>query len=67
MANQTACNKELSQDDIRVATKDRLPASMQDEMQDKDKDYSSLKHEEWCDLMYTTEAKDNRKRSADQI
>ena len=50
-----------------VATKDGLPTSMQDEIEDKDKDYHSFPHKEWCDLLSTMEAKDNRKRTTDQI
>ena len=38
------CDKELSEDDIHVATKDVLPTSMQDEMEYKYKDYQSLPH-----------------------
>ena len=34
---------------------------------DKDKDYSSLPHTEWCDLLYTMEEKYNPKQEADQI
>ena len=39
-----AHNKELSEDDICVATKDGLLSSMQDEMEDKGKYYISFHH-----------------------
>ena len=40
---------------------------MQDEMEDRYKDYFSFTHKELCDLLYTTEAKYNKKIAADQI
>ena len=48
-------------------TKDGLPESMHNDMEDKDNDYNSLKYEEWYDLLSTLEAKYNRKISAYQI
>ena len=40
---------------------------MQDEFEDNQEDYCYLTHEELCDLLYTIEVKDNRKRAATQI
>ena len=40
---------------------------MQNELEDKDEEYSSILHEEWCDLLSTIEFKDNSKRSASHI
>ena len=37
--------KEWSEYEIRVETKDWVPTSIQDEMEDKDKEYRSLPHE----------------------
>ena len=34
------CNKELSEHEIRVSTKDRLPTSIQYEFEDKYEDFS---------------------------
>ena len=45
-----------------LKTRGRLSTYMQDELEDKDKDYRSVPHEEWCDILYTMQAKDNRKR-----
>ena len=38
-------DKELSDNMICVATKYRLPTLMQDELEDKDKDYRPVSHE----------------------
>ena len=40
---------------------------MQDELEDKQEDYCSLDHDDWCDIMSTIKVKDNRKRAATQI
>ena len=40
---------------------------MQDEMEDKYKDYFSLPHEEWRDLLSNMKEKDNRKQATSQI
>ena len=61
------CVQELTVSEIRVSIKDRLPSSMQYELYDHQEDYCSLTHEYWCDLLYTIEVKDNRKRSAIHI
>ena len=53
--------------EIIVAIKDVLSSSMQDELEDNQEDYRSLNHEDSCDLLSTTEVKDNRKRSATHI
>ena len=52
---------------LPFATKDVLPTSMQDETEDKDKDYPSLPHKQCYELLYTIETKGNRKLAADQI
>ena len=46
---------------------DVLSTSVQDELDDKDKDYFSVPHKEWCDLLSIMEGKYNRKRAASQI
>ena len=43
-------DKEWNEDVISVATKYRLPISMNNELEDKHEDYSSTPHEEGCDL-----------------
>ena len=40
---------------------------MQDELDEKNQDYRSVTHEEWCDLLSTMEFKDNRVRAEAQI
>ena len=60
-------NKEFNKDVIRVATKDRLPASMQDELEDNHEDYHSIPIEERCELLSTMKVKYNRKRVLYQI
>ena len=40
---------------------------MQDELNKKDNYYFPVAHEECCELLFTMEKKDNRKRAADQI
>ena len=40
---------------------------MENYMDDKDKDHHSFTQEEWCDLLSTTDTKDNQKRDAAQI
>ena len=67
MAYWTICDKEFSEDDICVATKDGLPTSTQYEIEDKDKDYHSLIHKEWCDLHNILEEKDDLKITVAQI
>ena len=47
--------KELSKNEICVATKDGLPTSVQDKLEDKDKDYCSMTHEKYCDLLSAME------------
>ena len=53
--------------EIRVLIKDRIPSSMQDELEDNQEGYHSLTPEYWSDLLSTIEVKDNRKRAATQI
>ena len=60
-------DKEFSNKAIRVATKGRLSLSILDELEDNRKDYCSILHEEWCDLLSTIEVKENRKKASDQI
>ena len=60
-------NKELSVYENRVAIKDGLPSSMQDNLEDNKEDYRPLTHEYWCDLLYKIEVKYNSKRAATQI
>ena len=60
-------NKYLTKDEIFVETKYSIPISTKDEMDSKDKYYISLSYEEWCDLLYTLEDKDNRKMDAAHI
>ena len=36
-------------------------------MDDKDKDYHPFPHEEWCELLYTIEVKDNLNQATSQI
>ena len=52
-------DKELSEYEIYVATRDELPIVMQDEMDYKENDYSSFPNEEWWDLLSTIESKDD--------
>ena len=44
-----------------------LPSSMKDELDDHQEDYLSLTHEDWCELLSTTEVKYERKIEATQI
>ena len=57
--DRAVLNKEFSEYDICVATKDGLPTSMQDELDYKYNYYCSVPHQEWYDLLSTTEAKEN--------
>ena len=50
-------DQEFTVSKIRVAIKYSLPTSMQDELNDNQEDYSSLYHEEWCDLISTIHVK----------
>ena len=50
--------------EICVATKDSVPTSMQDDMENKDAGFCYLPHKEWCDILSSLEAKDNIKRAA---
>ena len=61
------CYKELYEDKIRVATKDGLPTSMLDELEDKIEAYRSIPNEEWRDLLSTLEVKHKRKIAVSQI
>ena len=66
-ARWDACDKEFSNQVICVSTKDGIPSSMQDELEDNHEDYLSILNEEWCDLLSTIEVKENSKRAEDQI
>ena len=43
------------------------PTSMQDELDDHQRYYRSLAHEDWCDILYTIQVKYNRKGAETQI
>ena len=60
-------DKELSENEICVATRDGLPSSTQYELDNKDKYYHSVTHKKWCDLLSIMDEKDNRKRAGDKI
>ena len=66
-ANWSVHEKQSYENDIHVETRYVLPTSIQDEINDKIQEYFSITHKEWCDLLSTVEAKDNRKRAAAQI
>ena len=66
-ANLTVHNQEFTDSELRLAIKDRLPSSMQDELEDHPEDYWSLTYEHWCRFLYTIEVKDKRKRESSQI
>ena len=66
-ANWTVHNQEFTADEFRIAIKDGLPKSMQDEVDDHPEDYRSLTYEYWWELLSTIEVKDERKRAASQI
>ena len=40
---------------------------MKDELEEHQEDYWSFNYEDWCDLLYKTEVKDEMKREATQI
>ena len=42
----SVCETYLSENDIHVATRDRLPTSIQDELENKSQDYRPVSHEE---------------------
>ena len=58
-------DKELSDNDIRVATKNGIPTYMQDKL--KKRDYCFMSNEKWCNLLSKMEAKYNRKKAANEI
>ena len=60
-------NKGFSKDVIWVATKEGIPLSMQDELEDTHEEYLSITHEYLCDFLSTIEVKDNSKSSVSQI
>ena len=66
-ANWTVRNQEFTASEIRLATKDGIPSSMQDELEDYPEDYCSLTYEDWCDLLSKIKVKEKRKRSVTQI
>ena len=66
-ANWKVCDQSLTVSETCVAIKDVLPSSMQDDLDGHQEDYCLLTHEDWCDLLYTIEVKDNNKRASTQI
>ena len=66
-SNCTVRNQDFTANEVRLAIKDRLPKSMQDELDDHPENYCSLTYEYWWDLLSTIEFKDERKRAAAQI
>ena len=56
-----------SEHEIHVATRDGLPTSMQDELEENRYDYLSVPHKDWCELLSTIVVKYNRKISVAQI
>ena len=60
VANCIVREKELSVHEIQVSIKDRLPLSMQDELQDKQEEQRYLTHKYWCVLLSTSKVKYNR-------
>ena len=63
-ANWTVRNQEFIAVEVRLAIKDGLPKSMQDELDDHIEYYRFLTYEDWCDLLSIIEVKDERKSSA---
>ena len=55
-------NREFTENEHWVKTKDSIPPYIQYEIEYKDNGYHYLPHEEWCDLLYNLEAKDNSTR-----
>ena len=49
----TVRNQELTVSEIRLAIKNRIHSTMQDELEDNQEDYSSLNYEYFCELMST--------------
>ena len=66
-ANWNVRNQEFTASDIRIAIKDGFPKYIQDKLDDHPEDYSYLTFGYWCDLLFTIEVKDERKRSETQI
>ena len=65
--NWTVCNQEFVVSEIWLAIKDRIPSSMQNELEYHQGEYSSLTYEYWWNLLSTIEVKEKRKRAAIQI
>ena len=63
-ANWTVRNQEFTAGEFRLAIKDRLCKSMQEELNKYPEDYSSVTYEDWCDLLYTIKVKDDSKTAA---
>ena len=59
--------KEFNERVILFATKDGLPTSTQGELEDNQEGYRSITYEKWCDLLTTTEIKDNSNMDVSQI
>ena len=55
-------NHESTEDEIRIATKEGLTQFMQDDMEEKDKEYLYFTYEELCNLLYILKKKYNSNR-----
>ena len=66
-ANWEFRDHEFTFSEILVAIKDRLPSSVQDELDDHQEYYRSLTHEYWYDLLSTIKVKYYRKRASTHI
>ena len=64
---RSICNQEFTVSEIRLAIKDGIPSSMQDELEDHQEEYRFLTYEDCCELLSTIDVKDKRKRAANQI
>ena len=60
-------NRDLTEYNICVDTKDVPSQSMYDETEDKYRYYYNLSHESWCDLLSTLDAKENSNGADAQI
>ena len=57
----------ISLHEIRVSNKVGPPSSIHDELEYNQEDCHYLTHEDWCDVLYTIEVKNNRKMAQTQI
>ena len=65
--NCTFLNQEFMSSEVLLAIKDRLPLSMQGDLEDHPEKYCSFTYEYWCDLLSTIEVKYERKRAVAHI